>query len=410
MLKNKRPLEDVIGFNLTLKMILIILLIILSANQINNFNIIFSEYKKSYSEWENTMDYYIISDFSTSDRLYDPYSEKNMNIEKELYLYFNKRNAIFADFSYYALNFRKSNTHIKENYKLDYIFINPNYLLNHEILDENGDRITIPESDENYIILVPASYKEKEEEIIEYHNFLKNAGKTHDSHSHQSGNDTTDVYKQKIKLVWTMPGQKYFSYRIDINPSNSNYVTDPIARVITESNGEVRDYNRIIGYNGRPLKIKVDDEQSSGEKMILSKLYEYFDKNQYKFHVISVFDSVKQKIIETKNILYINLSVIVLLFIIMLVLLVQNCICYFELFKVNIALKNILGYEKIDIFLNFLLINVTTWLIILLVIFILNKSSLYLMLIILYLFETIFSYMLLENLLKRNMNNIVKGW
>ena len=72
--------------------------------------------------------------------------------------------ALYADFSYYSKNFRENNQHIKEDFKLDYITVNPNYLEKHEVIDENGNKVAISEQENEFTILVPESYHEKENE------------------------------------------------------------------------------------------------------------------------------------------------------------------------------------------------------------------------------------------------------
>ena len=107
MLKNKRPIEDIIGLNTAVKIIFTCILIILTINKIDSFRQINVKYHQSYSDWEDAKKYYIISDFSTTDRSYIYNHEKNQEAEKEMFFYFNKMGAIFADFSYYSKTFRE---------------------------------------------------------------------------------------------------------------------------------------------------------------------------------------------------------------------------------------------------------------------------------------------------------------
>ena len=131
----------------------------------------------------------------------------------------------------------------------------------------------------------------------------------------------------RINIIWVKSDQ-YFSYRVDIKPEDDNCVVDPIVRVITESNGKTKDYNRIIAYNGKPFKIKVPDT-TTAEKTILSKLNEYYNAGEYNFPLISVYDNMKDQILKAQNTFLKNISIILFLCIV-LFLLLQNCISYFD--------------------------------------------------------------------------------
>lgn len=412
MLKNRRPIEDIIGLNTAIKIIFMCIVIILTISQIDNFKQINVEFKQSYSFWEETKKYYTIGEFSTIDRSYSPYSEKNQEIEKELFFYFNEMGALYADFSYYSKNFRENNQHIKEDFKLDYITVNPNYLEKHEVIDENGNKVAISEQENEFTILVPESYHDKENELTEYYCIQKkgyintpvNSDEEEHKHSLPSNNDDN-----RINIIWVKSGQKYFSYRVDIKPEDDNCVVDPIVRVITESNGKTKDYNRIIAYNGKPFKIKVPDT-TTAEKTILSKLNEYYNAGEYNFPLISVYDNMKDQILKAQNTFLKNISIILFLCIVLFLLILQNCISYFDLNKVKIIIRNMLGYKKTDMYISYFVLCCSSWIVILILSFLFKKSESFFISSIFFTAELFVSWLILERIVKRNINLSIKGW
>ncbi len=234
-------------------------------------------------------------------------------------MYFNKKGSILADFYIYwpLMRERVVNEH-PVDYERDKVEVNPNYLKVNPIYDVEGEKINIDESETDYILLVPEQYMTYETKIVEYYNNLANG--------YDRKPETTD---QGIKILWIKEDQKLFTYRIDINPINGNRVKNAIIRVITESNGKIRDYDRIIAYSGNPFKIKVDDPLNPSAS-IRSKLREY-GLSQYIADIPSVYDYVASEVKTiTDRLLFLSVILLLTCGIIVLII-VHNIYNYFYL-------------------------------------------------------------------------------
>ena len=71
---------------------------------------------------------------------------------------FNKEGAIYTDFGLYS-SFHDYN----KNYYTRHAIVNPNYLKQNPIYDENNKRIYCNKSDQSYILLVPEKYHNYEQ-------------------------------------------------------------------------------------------------------------------------------------------------------------------------------------------------------------------------------------------------------
>lgn len=413
MLKNKRPVKAITYFNIFIKILLSVCLVLLSANVYKNYKIIETGYKLSYENWENSKDYAIVTSLKTKGKtINDDYSVEQMQKEKELFLYFNKKGAIYANFQNYSpdvyeLNLKSSNA----NEGPINIEINPNYLEKHNIYDEYGQTIKVNESETALILLVPKEYKSIESGIRDYY-------KSYRAYKDESHNDKDNLNDSKIsqeqvdpniKIIWTNKGQNFFSYRLDINPNNGNYVKDPVAVVITESNGKLVDYYKLFGYSGNPFKFKVEDINNPSAS-ILDKVKEYYDMSIYSFPIVTVYDNVKEEILKVKRELQFFTVIMTILILIILTITLQNIYNYFEQNKVRLAIQRFHGYKAVHKYLSWFLVEFISFIIILLISLLIMRSYAVLWIsVIFFMGEFIISLMFIRFTEKRNIIRITKG-
>lgn len=274
--------------------------------------------------------------------------------QKQLYLYFNNKGAILADFDNYSPSERENRLKaLSIGFKSDSVEVNPNYLKINPVYDVNGEKINIDESCSDYVLLVPEKYKPFETEIREYYQFIKNGRRL---------NKDSIVVNQSIKIIWTKNGQKLFSYRIDINPAEGNKVKDPVIRVITEANGDITDYDRIIAYSGNPFKIKVDD--ASNPSASIRPQLEQCGLSGYIPSVSSVFDNVEAEVRDTVETLMVYLLFIFLLGGLIIIIIFQNIYNYFEQHSMRMAVQKFHGYKRKDRYNTYFKMVIVSWLII----------------------------------------------
>ena len=254
-IKGRKPTTAIVVFNGIFKIAASVATVAIATGLLANMNL--GRYKKqSLSNWAFSSDYgvfypiYVGKDKEAFRKGEDP-DDIPMY---ELYSFLNKEmESIYMDSSIYTpdnLDANKNNDIIKT------IKINPNYLLQFPVYDENSQRILINEQEEQTIYLVPEQYKDKEDYNREY--FTEVRRQFHDVLH-------VDYYKQQPKekskelvFIYTRQGQNIFSMNMDVFPDNNNMIVDPIIQVMTEANSLVPD--RFYGSSSnQPLFVKLAD-------------------------------------------------------------------------------------------------------------------------------------------------------
>lgn len=374
MLKNKKPIKEVIWLNTLVKTGLIVLFLVLAANQYIQLRVIVSTYSSSYANWERTKDYAIIPSVQNKNISdYDPYSTPEMEKNKKLYFTFNKRGAILANFYDFLPEVVKLNkAHITKSYILETAKVNPNYLKMHPILDENGTRVLIDEGETSYILLVPEKYRSEEKEVLAYYQDIASPSEQVSGHEHERGDveeegahtEQGEDMEREVRIIWIKDGQDFFTYNLEINPNQGNCVKDPVVFVLTESNGHLSDYNIVAGYMSNPLKIKVAHPEDPTPE-IIGQFKKYYDLSQFNFPVKIIYDIVKAEIkLVQRQILYMSLVMLVLL-IMIVVIVFHNIANYYEQNRLKLAIQRFHGYKTFDKFKGYLFGLYISWAVIL---------------------------------------------
>ena len=348
MLKNKKPVSAIVIFNYCIKISMVAVFLILISHITNNFTAIKNEFTNSYSQWENTKNYVYIKGYKI--QFNNGPSEEYISKLKTIYEYFNKREAILVDFSDFtpdSLKMLRQET--SYSWERDWVTINPNYLKENPVYDVDGNRVFIEETDNNYVTLIPDKYRSSESEILKKIAFWKNGSRE-------------PVKSQQIKVIWIKSGQKLFSYNINVNPDQGNYVTDALINVKTESNMKTFDYMYVANYKGNPFKIKIDNTLEPAESVenVLSQL----DLNIYQPIIISVYDTIAAESKSVRDMVQNFGMAIALLVMIIVIVLMQNIYNYFDLYKQRLVVQSFHGYKKYHKYLDFYFLMLLSWIII----------------------------------------------
>lgn len=409
MIKNYRPTTEIIIFNTFLKTAMTIIFLILTVDTFLNYQLVLSRYNSSYHNWENTKNYAIIPEVQmknvTNINDVEDNSSKMQQQNHDLYFYFNQLGSIYADFNHYS---QGSASDAKKRIPDD-ITVNPNYLKQNVVYDQNGKIINISEVDEDYILLVPEKYKAAQHGIESYYQSIKSGYSATDEDSGANPNNKkSKVALEKIKIIWIKNGQKLFSYRLDINPKFNNCVADPIVRVLTKSNGDLSDYNVVLGYMGNPFKIRLSNPDST--TTITSKLMEYFDVTKYSFPIISVYDSIADQIQTATQKTEIMLITIILLCVLITIVTFQNILNYIEQNKVRLAIQKFHGYKIFDRYISYFYLLLTSWIIIISLSFYISQNNLVFLLAAVVAFADILASLILLSITeKKNILVVTKG-
>ncbi|MCM1180520.1 MAG: DUF1430 domain-containing protein [Clostridium sp.] len=337
IVKNRKPFKAVTRFNFFVKVIILSILLTVSLISYNQLQLITSQKNDAMKNWEKILDYVYVYKLSYTDDTFDSSSQESIEKWKNIYFDFNKSGAIMANFSGYSPLYAEEKAKSEFPLYCD-VIVNPNYLEMFPIKDLNGNNITISEQDSDYIVLLPEKYKDREQELRDYYEFIKTS---------YSGKEEEMMKNKKLKFIWMENNQWLFSCRVDVGVEHNNAIQDPLVVVLTEANGAAIDYFDCVGSRYCPFKIKVTD--------ITNPLYElnqvfsrYFDLEVFSFPYISIRQSIEDQVEMANEELRIYIGGIMLLFAMGLAIIMQNIVAYMEQYKKVLAVKKFMGYHFWD--------------------------------------------------------------
>lgn len=271
-----------------------------------------------------------------------------------MYSYLNQKfHAIYIDSDLYtedSLEINAGNNIIK------YITVNPNYLNKYPILDTEGNKIEINEENEHTVFLVPEQYKEKEDFNLEYFTSVRE-----DRYKlHRDFYNQTDKAKStKIDFIYMKSGQEVFSMNPDVMQNNNNNIVDPIIQVMTEGNALVPDIHYTSSSN-QTLFIKlINNDSELTYKQLLPKLQEQKLNDNFPYLVQSnevILSEINDLKLEAKTIGYF----LIFMFLILIILLLQNIYLQFERNKFEFFLKKAFGHTFVGKYKKVLLLLLLT--------------------------------------------------
>lgn len=397
MLKNKKPLTAIIVLNYLAKLVCLTVLIFFIVQAVNNVDKIKGVFNKSYKNWEVLDDFAVLPTSNITDINY--LTDEYLKIQKNIYNDFNASGAILANFSEYSPGMRSVRLAEKKYYyETDNVIVNPNYLNQYSVYDEENNKISISESAKDFIILVPEKYKNDEKAI------LKNADFWKENSYYSVGKE------QSTKIIWTKTNQKIFTATVDINPDDNNEITDPIIHVITESNASLSDYNCILAIEGNPFKIKADSYENV-ESFICEEFSKY-NIEKYIDTITPVNEQVASAAKNVKDTLKTSILFSIMLLTIVIVIILQNSMNYFDKYKQKLAIEKLCGYRIVDKHINYLISIIISWNIVFCLSIVIYKISLGKVAIISLLglcIEVIFSLIVLMIIEKQKIIKAIKG-
>lgn len=385
-IKNKYPAKDILFFNIVIKVILCTLLIFIVNKQVINYNNIKKVFDNSYKNWEDVSNYRVLSlDNLSSEAQYS-------NADIEIYKYFNKRGAIFAGFGMYESESIKLNKNIDKTQF--FATVNPNYLNKNSVYNINGKKVTITESNSNFVLLVPVKYKSKENKIRQFYQ------------------KWIDSYKinRKVQIIWTMSNQKLFSYDFMVNSSDNYCVTDPILFVGTENGGYPGWNTQLFNVQGNPFKVKVNSSKS--DKEFIEKGLQKYGYLSYGLQINRANEEVISNVKEYKDLFWWSTMGIIIILFILSIIFVQNIYNFYEQFKVQLAVRQLHGYKKIDKYKEYLFVIILSWIIVGAVCYFSSLALLKVITIVSvigFLIELILSFIMLTYVENKRITDFIKG-
>lgn len=392
VLKNKRQVKEIIIINNIIKITLCIIFIFLVNIQIINYDDIKKIFNNEYKAWEDVSDYRVLSLNRIDSE--QAFSNEFLDNNIELYKYFNNKGAIFAEFEMYSNLSKEMNSTLPE-----YLFravVNHNYLINNPVYDINHNLLSISEENTNWVLLVPEKYKNNENDIRTYYQ--------------QWINSYNGVVTSEVELVWIENDQKLFSYNFLVNTNDGNYVTDPILFIGSEK-GCFPDWNtQVFNIMGNPLKVKI--ENGSTDIDTIMPILDEYGYSSYGVQINYANEQVISSYNDFKSMFKWIVTGIVSSIIIIGLILVQNTYTFVEQFKVRFALRKLHGYSLTSKYKEYFILVAISWIIIILISYLLQLSQIYIILCISLIgciIELVISLIILRFFREKKIIEFIKG-
>lgn len=218
--------------------------------------------------------------------------------------------------------------------------MNNEYLKVNKIVDSHGKLIQIDEKEERQVLLIPDNHMYDEKKLSDD---VKNIG-------YQKNDDVIFVYYKS--------GQGFFSYNSKVINQHTNTLENIVLSVRTENNGDDIDYDRIMGYKGNPLKIKV-----SQKKELMSLLQKY-GLEKYPVQMISAYDDMAELNHNEMMTAICMIATIGLILIFVGKAVEQGLYCFVHKNKKLIAVKRLHGFSLFKQYHQYFIFNVMMYVLI----------------------------------------------
>jgi hypothetical protein len=236
--------------------------------------------------------------------------------------------------------------------------VNPNYLQRFPAYDASGTRIYIDNTETDWVVLVPNSYRDQEDSLLSTYQQLRNTA-VHGADYFEE-NDLERLKNQKVRIIWTANGQNYFTYNDYVNS-----LTDPFIQVMTQSNSLGDD--RLHAFNSGiigAMKVYLGNNSSDS---VLAKLQPILSELKLDDNFVSLlsFPEYSEYAINDRIFILQTLGIrIGILILIMVLLIVQSATINYERESRRIAVFKMLGYKFLDRYIKPIFRFTATWLII----------------------------------------------
>lgn len=342
-LKNRKDTFLLVLGNLVVKGVLSLMLISMGAATFGQYQNAQNE-REQWGSWQSTSQYGIFYPLGIGrDGSTDP-NEISKRIVFDVYPVLNSDGALFvnaADFASYAIEDGR------EGYRS--ITVNPNYLEVYPVKDADGNYVRVPETESEWVLLVPETMRAEENSIKEFYENQRSGGEDSvwaaDEHffGRSVENPQTD---QKVRIIWTQANQRVFAFNPEVCPDDGNCVVDPIVAVMTATNSSGMDRAPSVG--GGPdnaLKVKLGEAGSTEtyqryiplleECGLDDNLRQIVTMDEFVFTMLQHYDqSVSQYAFQ-----------MVLIFLLYLALVLQSVPLIFELDSRRTAVRKLYGYS-----------------------------------------------------------------
>ncbi|MFI3211148.1 MAG: hypothetical protein R3Y64_08915 [Peptostreptococcaceae bacterium] len=387
--RNEKKRLSNIRFIASITKFCLLILIILSFNNLSYEVSTLKNSKKSLDLWKNIEKLYIISGMYSPAyeelALEDELNEKILKVYRDL-------SELDKVFIINSLNFERSPNINTKNEDLDYnykvntqneedlyspygrnIMVDRNYLKRNLIKSFSDNKTVLDKIDNNedvLNVLVPQKYKDYEETIkesyIEWFYFQKVYIPNMYKEARNQELSKKKIDDLKINLIYVQNNQSYFTYN-SYSGDYLNTINDPLVTVYTEN----IDNSVLASTIGVCMFLEAENEYSALEEVKnITQKYNITELNA----ISSVYDKKGQQIIDIEDRVDSLILKIIIISLMLVTLIIVITYVYYKSYISKIIIKSLYGYNFISTYKDLLLSNLYIYILAFLIISIIYKK------------------------------------
>ncbi|MGH0516049.1 bacteriocin-associated integral membrane family protein [Bacillus cereus] len=409
MIKNRKDTKGIFVFNTLLKVTCSIIFVLLGTSILEQY-ITVKEKQVNLKNWEKNKDYGVFYPLSVgNDEEQQGMHKTESSINGDLYPILNKMGAVLIDSKEYEEIELSRNKDYKGIWS---VTVNNNYLREFPLYDIHNQRVQVSEDTENWILLVPEKYQNREKEILRFfEERRKPAIEYEEKRMHREV--PNHLRNRKIDIIWIKNNQEIFSFNPDVYKSDNNKIRDEIIEVMTEKNSFVGERDLILGGGAKdPLKIKLIKRDAGLTYKTLEPELKRLGLDDNLRYLVTVDQYISKDIYNLQKTMKILLTVTSGLIVGILFLVTQNIIVYFNKNQQKIVVHRLFGVDFFRTYKGYMLQFVLMWIVQLSICFIVKKEfdlKLLTVVAMLILIEFTASIIALITMERRNKKTVIKG-
>ncbi|MFJ4261990.1 bacteriocin-associated integral membrane family protein [Paenarthrobacter nicotinovorans] len=319
------------------------------------------------SNWQSTSKYGIYYPTSVGNDLIDLQTGRSGPTEAQVYELYPRLNAmgsVFIDSTSYE---PAALANPVEPGGFRSILANPNFLNEFPVKTATGEPVSIPDSETDWVLLIPESYKDRAAEILSYFTASRTGSPNRQGVAQAEkvvfGRDVAPaVQSQTVRIVWTANQQRVFSFNPAVAPADGNAIIDPIIQVMTTANSAGVDRsNMITGSAGTGLKIKLTNASTSETQAELAPLLKELKLDDNLLHLVTMNDYALGQVEYLQQGMR-NIAITAAALLVTMLALAFQCLTLtFERFSRRIVVRRLFGAPFISRYQEFLAVFALVW-------------------------------------------------
>ncbi|MEH7464790.1 DUF1430 domain-containing protein, partial [Bacillus thuringiensis] len=365
--------------------------------------------QENLKNWEKNKDYGVFYPLSIGNDEEQGMHKTESSINGDLYPILNKMGAVLID----SKDYEELQLILSKDYKgIRSVTVNNNYLHEFPLYDIYNQRVQVSEDMENWMLLVPEKYQNREKEILRFfEERRKPAIEYEEKRMHREV--PNHLRNRQLEVIWIKNDQEVFSFNPDVYKSDHNKIRDEIIEVMTEKNSFVGERDLILGGGANdPLKIKLIDRDAGLTYKALEPELKRLGLDDNLKYLVTVDQHILKDIYDLQKTMKMLLTVTSGLIVGILFLVTQNMIIYFNKNQQKIVVHRLFGVSFFRTYRGYMLLFVLTWVVQLLICFIVKKEfdikflAVVSMLIVIEFTASIIALISME---RRNKKTVIKG-